>query len=57
MAGKKLHDIAIETGVQITTLRSQLSAVLKKVGTDRQVDLVRILSSIPVVSIVRFGVE
>jgi DNA-binding CsgD family transcriptional regulator/PAS domain-containing protein len=51
MAGKKLHDIAIETGVQITTLRSQLSAVLKKVGTDRQVDLVRILSSIPVASI------
>jgi DNA-binding NarL/FixJ family response regulator len=45
-AGKKLHDIAIENGLRITTLRSQLSAILKKVGTDRQVNLVRILTSI-----------
>jgi DNA-binding CsgD family transcriptional regulator/PAS domain-containing protein len=50
MGGKKLHDITIETGVGISTLRSQLSAILKKVGADRQVDLIRILTSVPVVS-------
>ena len=46
MAGKKLADIAAEAGLRIATLRSQLSAILKKVGTDRQVNLVRILTSI-----------
>jgi DNA-binding NarL/FixJ family response regulator len=56
-AGKKLHDIAIENGLRITTLRSQLSAILKKVGTDRQVNLVRILTSIPVVSMASVGAE
>jgi DNA-binding CsgD family transcriptional regulator/PAS domain-containing protein len=45
-AGRKLHDIAIENGLRIATLRSQLSAILKKVGADRQVNLVRILTSI-----------
>jgi DNA-binding NarL/FixJ family response regulator len=48
--GKKLPDIAAEAGVKITTLRSQLSAILKKVGANRQADLVRILTAIPVVS-------
>jgi hypothetical protein len=47
---KKLADIAAETGLRITTLRSQLSAILKKVGADRQANLVRILTSVPVVS-------
>ena len=55
MAGKKLHDIAIDTGLQTTTLRSQLRAIFKKVGADRQVDLVRILTSIPVISTASFG--
>jgi DNA-binding CsgD family transcriptional regulator len=55
MAGKKLRDIAIDTGLQTTTLRSQLSAIFKKVGVDRQVDLVRILTSIPVISTASFG--
>jgi DNA-binding CsgD family transcriptional regulator len=49
MAGKKLPEIAVEARVWITTLRTQLSAILKKVGAERQVDLVRILASIPVV--------
>jgi DNA-binding CsgD family transcriptional regulator len=49
-AGKKLSDIAAKSGLQITTLRTQLSTILKKVGADRQVDLVRILTSVPVVS-------
>jgi DNA-binding NarL/FixJ family response regulator len=57
MAGKKLRDIAIDTGLQTTTLRSQLSAIFKKVGADRQADLVRILSSIPVISTARFGAK
>jgi DNA-binding NarL/FixJ family response regulator len=48
--GKKLRDIAVETGLRITTLRTQLSSVFKKVGAERQTDLIRILSSIPVVS-------
>jgi DNA-binding NarL/FixJ family response regulator len=48
-AGKKLPDIAVAAGVRITTLRTQLSSILKKVGAERQADLVRILTSIPVV--------
>jgi hypothetical protein len=39
--------IALATGVQITTLRTQLSPILKKVGATSQTDLVRILASIP----------
>jgi DNA-binding CsgD family transcriptional regulator len=44
--GKKLNEIAWDTNVEITTLRTQLSSILKKVGVDRQVDLVQTLSSI-----------
>jgi DNA-binding NarL/FixJ family response regulator len=50
MTGKKLSDIAATSGVRITTLRSQLSSILHKVGVDRQADLVRVLSSIPGIS-------
>jgi DNA-binding CsgD family transcriptional regulator len=50
MAGKKLSTIAADTGLRITTLRTQLSAILKKVGADRQADLMRILASVPVVA-------
>jgi DNA-binding CsgD family transcriptional regulator/PAS domain-containing protein len=49
VAGKRLQDIAAETGVRITTLRTQLSAILRKVGANRQADLLRILTRIPVV--------
>ena len=44
LTGKKLAEIAAATGVQITTLRTQLGSVLRKVGAARQSDLVRILS-------------
>ncbi len=44
--GKKLNEIAWETNLEITTLRTQLSSILKKVGVERQVDLVQTLSSI-----------
>ena len=46
--GEKLRDIAVDTGLRITTLRTQLSSLLKKVGAERQADLIRVLSSIPV---------
>jgi DNA-binding CsgD family transcriptional regulator len=49
IAGKKLADIAANSGVRITTLRTQLSSILRKVGATRQADLIRILSSVPVV--------
>jgi DNA-binding CsgD family transcriptional regulator len=47
--GKRLSGIADEYGVQITTLRTQLSSVLKKCEVERQSDLVRLISNIPVV--------
>jgi DNA-binding CsgD family transcriptional regulator len=48
LQGKKLRDIAADTGLRITTLRTQLSSMLKKVAAERQADLIRVLSSIPV---------
>jgi DNA-binding CsgD family transcriptional regulator len=45
MTGKSLADIAAASGVQITTVRTQLRSILRKVGVKRQFDLVRILSS------------
>jgi DNA-binding CsgD family transcriptional regulator len=45
MTGKSLADIAAAAGVQITTVRTQLRSILRKVGVKRQFDLVRILSS------------
>jgi DNA-binding CsgD family transcriptional regulator len=45
MTGKSLADIAAGSGVQITTVRTQLHSILRKVGVKRQFDLVRILSS------------
>jgi len=50
MTGKSLRDIASDSRVQITTVRTQLSSILKKVGVKRQADLVRIFSRIPVVA-------
>ena len=44
MQGRKLADIARDSGVEVTTLRTQLSSILRKVGVERQVDLVRVLS-------------
>jgi PAS domain-containing protein/DNA-binding CsgD family transcriptional regulator len=46
MKGRKLGEIARDSKVGITTLRTQLSSILRKVGVERQVDLVRVLSSI-----------
>ena len=49
LAGKKLREVAADSGVQITTVRTQLSSVLRKVGVSRQAELIRVLSNIPVV--------
>ena len=46
MQGRKLAGIARDSGVEVTTLRTQLSSILRKVGVERQVDLMRVLSSI-----------
>jgi DNA-binding CsgD family transcriptional regulator len=45
LTGETLSQIAASTGVQITTLRTQLRSILRKVGARRQSDLMRILSS------------
>jgi DNA-binding CsgD family transcriptional regulator len=50
--GKRLSELSGEFGVQITTLRTQLSSVLKKCGVERQSDLVRLISNIPVVRLI-----
>jgi hypothetical protein len=41
VAGKALTEIAGEFGLQVATLRTQLSSILKKVGAKRQSDLIR----------------
>jgi DNA-binding CsgD family transcriptional regulator len=45
LTGKTLSEIAASTGTRITTLRTQLGSILRKVGAERQSDLMRILSS------------
>jgi DNA-binding CsgD family transcriptional regulator len=45
MTGKSLASIGATAGVQITTVRTQLRSILRKVGVKRQCDLVRILSN------------
>jgi DNA-binding CsgD family transcriptional regulator len=44
--GGKIGGIATEFGVEVSTLRTQLRSIFKKVGVERQSDLVRTLSSI-----------
>jgi DNA-binding CsgD family transcriptional regulator len=49
LTGKRLSDIAAASGVPITTLRTRLSSILRKVGVERQADFVRVLSSVPMI--------
>jgi DNA-binding CsgD family transcriptional regulator len=51
MTGECLSSIAATSGVQITTVRTQLRSILRKVGVKRQFDLVRILSGAGISSI------
>jgi DNA-binding CsgD family transcriptional regulator len=46
LAGKRLGEVSRDYGVQITTLRTQLSSILRKTGVTRQVDLIRLLSNV-----------
>jgi DNA-binding CsgD family transcriptional regulator/PAS domain-containing protein len=55
--GKRLNELADEFGVQITTLRTQLSSILKKCEVERQSDLVRLISCIPVVRLTQSETE
>jgi DNA-binding CsgD family transcriptional regulator len=41
--GRTLAEITADRGLKITTLRTQLSSILKKLGIHRQADLVRLL--------------
>jgi DNA-binding CsgD family transcriptional regulator len=45
--GKRLSELTADFGVQITTLRTQLSSILKKCDVERQSDLVNLIASIP----------
>ena len=47
MSGKQLRAISSDCGVAIPTLRSQLRSILRKVGVERQTDLLRLLASVP----------
>jgi DNA-binding CsgD family transcriptional regulator/PAS domain-containing protein len=49
MSGRRLGDIATDRGLRITTLRTQLSAVLRKVGAKRQADLIGLLGDVGLV--------
>jgi DNA-binding CsgD family transcriptional regulator len=49
LAGKALRDIAADSSIQITTARTQLSSILRKTGVTRQVDLIRLLSNVPMI--------
>jgi len=47
VSGKRLAGISSTTGLAVSTLRTQLRSVLKKVGVERQADLLRVLASLP----------
>ncbi len=45
-SGIKLEDYALNNKIKITTVKTHLNAIFRKTGTNRQVDLVRLLSRI-----------
>jgi DNA-binding CsgD family transcriptional regulator/PAS domain-containing protein len=47
MAGKDLRDIARERGRSINTVRTQLTSLMAKTGTNRQSDLVKLMAILP----------
>jgi len=51
LTGKTLSSIAANSGIRVTTVRTQLGSILRKVGAERQSDLVRILSGTGVGSV------
>jgi DNA-binding NarL/FixJ family response regulator len=49
-AGRRLHDIAEERGVRMTTLRTQMRAIYSKTRTSRQAELAQMIAGLPVSS-------
>lgn len=49
LTGKRLGEVATDFGVQITTLRTQLGSILRKTGTTRQTELIRLLLTLPII--------
>jgi DNA-binding CsgD family transcriptional regulator len=47
LAGKTLQQVAVETQRSLTTIKSQLSGLMAKLGVNRQSELVRVLASLP----------
>lgn len=47
ISGSTPEEVAAQTGVKITTIRSQLSSLFAKTQTRRQAELVRLFSSVP----------
>ena len=47
MSGKPLGAIAAESGASTATLRTQLRSILKKVGVERQAELLLVLARVP----------
>lgn len=48
VAGLSLAEAATQSGIQVSTARSQLKAIFRKTGTTRQADLMRTVLSSPV---------
>lgn len=49
LRGVTLEQMQLDQGVKLTTLRTQLRSVLRKTGTERQQDLIRLLAQLPAV--------
>jgi DNA-binding CsgD family transcriptional regulator len=47
LKGHTLEQVQQDQGVKLTTLRTQLRSVLRKTGTERQQDLIRLLAQLP----------
>ena len=48
MAGRSLTDAAIQLGIKVSTVRTQLKAIFKKTGTSSQQELARTVMSSPI---------
>ena len=46
-AGANLEEIALQRGVKMTTIKTQIQAVFRKTGTESQHDLTRLLGILP----------
>jgi DNA-binding CsgD family transcriptional regulator len=49
LAGLRIEEVAAERGVQLTTVRTQLQALFAKTSTNRQAELIRLLTRLTAV--------